>query len=88
MVRLFKGIRVGIRGEATARWENIGRFSLRVEGKVPGGCKGCFRDFAKGLNSPRKQLGFGGVEESVLMSWPRTAEYIMIQTKKQNTPPT
>jgi len=61
VVRLFKGIRVGIRGEATARWENIGRFSLRVEGKVPRGCKGCcFRDFAKGLNSLRKQLGFGG----------------------------
>jgi hypothetical protein len=43
------------------RTENTNNDGLWGTGKVPGGYKGCcFRDFAKGLKTLRKRLGFGG----------------------------
>ena len=48
-----------------------------------GGYKGCcFHDFAKGLKSLRKRLGFGGGRWKNIMSWPLAAEYIMITNKQ------
>jgi len=39
----------------------LGRVYCGGTGKVPGGYKGCcFRDFAEGLKTLRKRLGFGG----------------------------
>lgn len=54
--------------EVTARWRNIGRFSLRVDAKVPGdlGEGYGFCNFADRLKPLGKQMGiWGGAVENV-----------------------